>query len=97
MAPEIEASLAGLEVGESQRIRLTPEREPTPYDPEARMTVPLDAIPPDSRREGAHVVTRGPVENEVSVVEVCEVRADEVVLDVNPLQLTIEMTVASVD
>ena len=94
--PEIEAALVGLHVGESQVVRLTPEQGLAPYDPKARATVPRDAVPADSRHEGAHLVTRDPLGSELSVVEVREVGEHEIVLDLNPLELTLQMTVAAV-
>jgi FKBP-type peptidyl-prolyl cis-trans isomerase 2 len=80
--PSLEAALAGTKVNETREVKLEPEKGYGPIDPNRRQTVPTDKIPEQARHVGATLVASDGEGNQMPV-RVHEVKADEIILDLN--------------
>lgn len=78
----LEKSLAGLAVGDTKQVTLSPEEGYGPMDPAAFETVGADLIPEDARHAGAQLVAQSP-DGDRRLVRVHEMRGEEIVLDLN--------------
>lgn len=82
--PGLEKQLAGLKVGDSKRIEISPEEGYGPVRPELKKTqeVPKDKVPQDAQKVGAKLMGQGPGGQPI-FAEVTEVKGDILVLSVD--------------
>lgn len=80
--PALENALAGMQVGESKIVTISPEDGYGLVDPLMVQAVPIDMIPEDARFVGAQLMSQDEQGNR-RVVEVFEVNADNIVVDLN--------------
>lgn len=80
--PALEQALLGLQVDDVRRVTLSPEQGYGSIDPEAFDVIPLDAIPENVREVGTQLVAEDP-EGGRRPVRIHEVRAAEIVIDLN--------------
>ncbi len=84
LIPGLEAALAGMHVGETKDVVVTPDVGYGEYDPEAVELVPLDAIPADMDLEPGMSVDLYDEESDQEIEAfVAEVNAEGVLLDMN--------------
>jgi FKBP-type peptidyl-prolyl cis-trans isomerase 2 len=82
LLPALEAELAGLGVGATKHVTLTPEKGYGSVDPALFQEVDANLIPEDGRTAGAQLVSEDAT-GEQRVVRVHEVKGDKVVVDFN--------------
>jgi FKBP-type peptidyl-prolyl cis-trans isomerase SlyD len=82
--PGLEKQLAGLKVGETKKIEVSPEEGYGLVKPELKKSqeVPKDKIPPDAHKVGAKLTGQGPGGQPI-FAEVTEVKDDIIVLSVD--------------
>jgi FKBP-type peptidyl-prolyl cis-trans isomerase 2 len=82
LLPALEAELAGLEVGATKKVTLSPEKGYGAVDPGLYQEIDLELIPEEGRSAGAQLVSEDAT-GEQRVVRVREVKGDKVVIDFN--------------
>lgn len=80
--PALEAALAGMQVGDAKTVTIAPEDGYGLVDPLMVQAVPIEMIPEDARYVGAQLMSQDDQGNR-RVVEVFEVNADTIVVDLN--------------
>jgi len=82
--PGLEKQLAGLKVGETKKIEVSPEEGYGPIKPELKKAqeVPKDKIPPDAHKVGAKLTGQGP-QGQPIFAEVTEVKDSVIILTVD--------------
>lgn len=82
--PGLEKQLAGLKVGETKKIEVSPEDGYGPIKPELKKSqeVPKDKIPPDAHKVGAKLTGQGP-QGQPIFAEVTEVKDAVIILTVD--------------
>jgi FKBP-type peptidyl-prolyl cis-trans isomerase SlyD len=84
LIPGLEAALAGMQVGETKDVVVTPDVGYGEYDPDAVELVPLDALPADMDLEPGMSVDLYDEESDQEIEAfVAEVNAEGVLLDMN--------------
>jgi len=82
IVPGLEKNLAGVKVGETKHVEVTPEEGYGPVDPNRTQEVEKDKIPEGARKVGSKLTGRGP-NGQMMFAEVREVKDKTVVLDMN--------------
>lgn len=80
--PALEQALAGLEKGQSKKVKLTAEQGYGIVQPELMQTVPAEKIPEDARKPGTMLMAQSE-SGEQRPVRIHEVKGEEVVIDLN--------------
>jgi len=80
--PGLEKQLAGLKVGESKRIEVSPEEGYGVVHPERKQEIEKNKIPEEARKVGAKLTGQGPGGQPI-FAQVTEVKDNTVVLDLN--------------
>jgi FKBP-type peptidyl-prolyl cis-trans isomerase SlyD len=80
----LEQALVGMYVGDEKKVVIAPEEGYGEYDPENYVTMPRSAFPNDlEMREGTQLALSDSETDEVFEAYVAELKADEVILDLN--------------
>ena len=82
IVPGLEKNLAGVKVGETKHVEVTPEEGYGPVDPNRTQEVDKDKIPEGARKVGSKLTGRG-ANGQMMFAEVKEVKDKTVVLDMN--------------
>lgn len=82
LVPGLEKAMEGMAAGESKKVTVLPEDGYGEVDQRALTEVNLDQIPPDARKVGMMLGTRGP-NGEVLRARVKELNGSKVTLDFN--------------
>lgn len=82
IVPGLEKNLAGVKVGETKHVEVTPEDGYGPVDPKRTQEVEKDKIPEGARKVGSKLTGRGP-NGQMMFAEVKEVKDKTVILDMN--------------
>lgn len=80
--PALEEALAGMEVGQSRSVTLSPEKGYGVLNPSLVQEVPLEALPEEARKVGVTLVSEDPQGNR-RLVRVQEVGEENAVVDLN--------------
>jgi FKBP-type peptidyl-prolyl cis-trans isomerase 2 len=80
--PTLEKELAGLEVDDTKKLKLSPEQGYGGVDPEAIQKVPASAVPEEARKAGTQLVAQD-ASGQQRPVRVQAVEGDQVVVDMN--------------
>ena len=78
----LEKELAGMEVGETKQVVVSPEEGYGPVEPQAIQEIPAEQIPPEARKVGTQLQGQNPEGNTLQV-QVVEVKDHTVVIDFN--------------
>lgn len=96
----LERQLAGLDVGDHREVTLSPEEAYGPINPEAFISVEIEAVPEEARKPGIFLETNDS-DGSTRVVRVHEVHSDHVILDFNHRlageRLTFQIRVIRID
>ena len=82
IVPGLEKNLAGVKVGETKHVEVTPEDGYGPVDPKRTQEVEIDKIPEGARKVGSKLTGRGP-NGQTMFAEVREIKDKMVILDMN--------------
>ncbi len=82
MLPALEQAMLGMSVGDSKSVRLSASEAYGEPDPALVQSVPLSNVPEEQRVAGAQLLAQSPT-GERRVVEVKEVKQEQVVIDFN--------------
>lgn len=80
--PGLEKQLAGLKVGDTKRIEVSPEEGYGPVEPERKQEIDKTKLPAEAQKVGAMLEGRSP-EGQSMFARVAEVKDKTVVLDLN--------------
>jgi len=78
----LEKELAGMEVGDTKQVVVSPEEGYGPVEPQAIQEIPAEQIPPEARKVGTQLQGQNPEGNTLQV-QVVEVKDHTVVIDFN--------------
>jgi FKBP-type peptidyl-prolyl cis-trans isomerase 2 len=82
IVPGLEKNLAGLKVGETKHVEVTPEEGYGQIDPKRTQEVEVDKIPEGARKVGSKLTGRTP-NGQMMFAEVKEIKDKTVILDMN--------------
>ena len=78
----LEKQLTGLKVGDTKKIRVSPEEGYGHFDPKRLQEVPKESVPEEERFAGGALQARGP-QGQIILVKVKEVKDKTVIIDLN--------------